>query len=59
MPSRHSPYTMRLRLRLPNGLTLRAVRINGHPRPINKKSGTVNLSGLRGSLDVVALLSRS
>ena len=59
VPSRHSPYTMRLRLRLPNGLTLRAVRINGHPRPINKKSGTVNLSGLRGSLDVVALLSRS
>ena len=58
VPSRHPPHTMRLRLRLPNGVRLRAVRVNGHPRPINQRTATIDLSGLRGSLDVVAVLAR-
>jgi hypothetical protein len=49
---------MRLRLRLPHGVKLRAVRVNGHRRPLDRSSGTIDLSGMRGTLDVVAVLSR-
>ncbi len=58
VPSRRPPPTLRLRLRLPHGVKLRAVRVNGHRRPVDRRTGTIDLSGLRGSLDLVAVLSR-
>ena len=58
VPSRHPPQTMRLRLRLPHGVKLRAVRVGEHRRPVDPRTGTIDLSGLRGSLDVVAELAR-
>jgi hypothetical protein len=58
VPSRRPPQTMRLRVRLPHGVKLRAVRVNGHRRPLDRRSGTIDLSGMRGTLDVVAVLSR-
>jgi hypothetical protein len=58
VPSSRPPYTLRLRLRLPHGVELRAVRVNGQRRPIDRRTATIDLSGLRGSLDVTALLSR-
>jgi hypothetical protein len=57
VPSRHLPHTLRLRLRLPHGVKLRAVRVNGARRPIDPHTATIDLSGLRGSLDVVAVLA--
>ncbi|HZO62317.1 MAG TPA: hypothetical protein VFB35_04990 [Gaiellaceae bacterium] len=58
VPSRHPPHVLRLRLRLPHGVRLGAVRIDGRRRPVDRRTGTVDLSGLRGSLNVVAMLSR-
>ena len=58
VPSRHPPYTMRLRLRVPHGVKLRAVRVNEHRRPVDARTGTIDLTGLRGSLDVLAVLAR-
>src|SRR4029450_9213291 len=57
VPSRRPPPTLRLRLRLPHGIKLRAIRVNGHRRPVDLRTGTIDLSGMRGSLDVVAVLS--
>jgi hypothetical protein len=48
---------MRLRLRLPHGVKLRAVRVNGRRRPVDPPTGTIDLSGLRGPLDVAAVLA--
>ena len=59
VPTRHAPRTMRLRLRVPGGLQVRAVRVNGHRRPFDRRTGTVDLSGLRGTLDIVAALRRA
>jgi hypothetical protein len=56
VPSAHPLYTLRLRLRLPRGLTIDAVRVNGYPRPLDRRAGTIDLTGLTGTLDVVALL---
>jgi hypothetical protein len=56
VPSRRPPPVLRLRLRVPQGLRLGAVRVNGHRRPVERRTGTVDLSGLRGTLDVVAAL---
>jgi hypothetical protein len=58
VPSRRPPPTLRLRLRLPRGVELRAIRVNGRRRPVDLRTGTIDLSGMRGSLDVVAALSR-
>jgi hypothetical protein len=58
VPSNRPPHTLRLRLRLPHGLELGAVRINGQRRPVDRRTNTIDLSGLRGSLDVRAQLSR-
>jgi hypothetical protein len=58
VPSRRPPQTMRLRIRLPHGVKLRAVRVNGRRRPLDRRTGTIDLSGLRGTLDVAAVLSR-
>jgi hypothetical protein len=58
VPSRRPPATLHLRLRVPHGARIEAVRVNGRRRPVDLRTGTIDLSGLRGSLDVVALLSR-
>jgi hypothetical protein len=58
VPSRRPPPTLRLRLRLPHGVELRAIRVNGRRRPVDLRTGTIDLSGMRGSLDIVAALSR-
>ncbi|HEY7602886.1 MAG TPA: hypothetical protein VH760_01405 [Gaiellaceae bacterium] len=58
VPSRRPPPTLRLRLRLPHGVKLQAVRVNGRRRPLARSTGTIDLSGLRGTLDVAAVLSR-
>jgi hypothetical protein len=58
VPSGHPPRTLRLRVRLPHRVEIRAVRVNGQRRPVDRRTGTIDLSGLRGSLDVAALLSR-
>jgi len=57
VPSRRPPPTLHLRLRLPHGVKLRAIRVNGHRRPVDLRTSTIDLSGMRGSLDVVAVLS--
>ncbi len=58
VPSRRPPLTLKLRLRLPHGVKLRAVRINGSRRPVDLRTATIDLSGLRGQLDVTAVLAR-
>ncbi|MGE5273386.1 MAG: hypothetical protein ACM3QU_06375 [Verrucomicrobiota bacterium] len=58
VPSRRPPHALRLRLRLPHGVKLRAVRVNEHRRQVDRRTGTIDLTGLRGSLDVTAVLAR-
>jgi hypothetical protein len=51
--------TLRLRLRLPGGRHLTAVQLNGHPyRRVDRVSGTIDLSGRRGHLEIVARYAR-
>ena len=59
VPTRHPPRTVMLRLRVPGGLHVKAVRVNGHRRPFDRRTDTVDLSGLRGTLDIVAALQRA
>jgi hypothetical protein len=58
IPSRTPPRAVRLRLRIPHGERIAAVRVNGSRRPLDKRSGTIDLSRLRGTLQVVAVLRR-
>ena len=54
LPSRRPPQSVKLRLRVPSGRRVVAVRVDGRPRPFDPETATVDLSGLRGSLTVVA-----
>ncbi len=54
LPSRRPPRAVRLRLRLPHGKRLAAVRVDGLRRLLDRRTGTVDLSGLRGTVQVVA-----
>jgi hypothetical protein len=54
VPSRRPPVWLKLRLRVPAGHRVVAVRVDGKPRPFNRTSATIDLSGLRGTLSVVA-----
>jgi hypothetical protein len=56
VPSRRPPLSLRLRLRVPTGRQVVAVRVNGRPRPFDRATATVDLSGLRGPLSLVAAL---
>ena len=54
VPSRHPPRVLRLRLRVPAGHRVVAVRVNGLRRKFDPRTATVNLSGLRGTVSLVA-----
>jgi hypothetical protein len=56
IPSRTPPRAVRLRLRLPHAVRIAAVRVNGLRRPLDKRTGTIDVSRLRGTLQVVAVL---
>ena len=50
VPSRPTPRTLRLRLRLPNGVQIRSVALDGAPfSRFNPRTGTIDLSGLKGT----------
>ena len=57
VPSRRPPATLKLRLRLPLSERVAAVRVNGKPRPFDRRTSTVDLSGMRGTLYVDAALA--
>ncbi len=54
VPARRPPVSLRLRLRVPTGQRVVAVRIDERPRPFDRATGTVDLSGLRGTISLVA-----
>jgi hypothetical protein len=59
VPDRPTPATLRLRLRLPTRDRIRSVTLAGRPyRRFDAATGTIDLSGKTGSLDLVAHLSR-
>jgi hypothetical protein len=60
VPDRVPPKALTLRLRLPRGRRIASVTLGGRPfRRLEAASGTLNLSGLAGSLQLVAHLSRT
>jgi hypothetical protein len=58
VPSRRPPGSLRLRLRLPLTEHILGVRVDGKPRPFDRTTSTVDLSGLRGTLYVDAVLDK-
>jgi hypothetical protein len=54
VPMRRPPLTMKLRLRVPAGHRVLGVRVGGKRRPFDRRTATVDLSGLRGTLSIVA-----
>ena len=54
VPERRPPLTMKLRLRVPAGHRVIGVRVDGKRRPFDRETATVDLSGLRGTLSIVA-----
>jgi hypothetical protein len=46
--------SLRLRLRLPTGERIASVRISGRPVRFDRRTGTINLSGRKGPLELVA-----
>ncbi|HXJ64341.1 MAG TPA: hypothetical protein VNN79_11355, partial [Actinomycetota bacterium] len=58
IPSRRPARTVRLRLRLPHGLKLGAVRVDGRRAAIDRPTGTIDLTGRRGILGIVATVRR-
>ena len=55
-PARPLPATLQLRVRLPAGEHLGAVRVNGHRAVVDRRSDTIDLTGLRGHLDLDAVV---
>jgi hypothetical protein len=54
VPAQRPPLTMKLRLRVPAGHRVLGVRVDGKRRPFDRKTATVDLSGLRGTLSIIA-----
>jgi hypothetical protein len=54
VPSERPPLSLRLRLRVPTGHRVVEVRVDGKRRPFDPRTTTVDLSGLRGTLSIVA-----
>ena len=60
VPERTPPRALSLRLRLPRGGRIAAVTVGGRAwSRFDRATGTIDLSGLTGHLDVVARLSRA
>jgi hypothetical protein len=55
-PASPAPSTLRIRLRLPAGLHVANVEEAGRPVPFDARTGTVDLSGRRGALQLSATL---
>jgi hypothetical protein len=55
-PSAPAPRTLLLRLRLPGGLRLGAVRVDGKNADVDRKSDTIDLTGMTGHLQLEAVL---
>jgi hypothetical protein len=55
-PSQPSPASLELRLRLPAGEHLGAVRIDGRPAVVDRRSDTIDLSGRTGQLELEAVV---
>ena len=51
--------SLRLRLRLPAGERLASVRLRGHVLPFDRASGTIDLTGRNGPLELVARIGRA
>jgi hypothetical protein len=56
LPRDPRPETVRLRLRLPVGQHLRAVRVNGRPASLDRKTDTIDLSHSTGHVDLEAVV---
>ena len=57
-PTATTPRTLRLRLRLPDGERIIAVRLGGRPyRGLDAATGTIDLSGLSGRIELTVSLS--
>jgi len=57
-PPSPPPASLRLRLRLPAGERLASVRLGGRPVRFDRRSGTIDLSGRRGPIELVASVRR-
>jgi hypothetical protein len=55
-PAKPAPASVRLRLRLPVGEHVGAVRVNGKQVAIDRRTDTIDLSGLRGHLQLEAVV---
>ena len=54
VPARPAPRTLRLRLRLPGGGSIRSVELDGRPFDLyNRGTGTIDLSGRKGTLHLL------
>jgi hypothetical protein len=54
-----APSAVRLRLRLPEGRRIASVTIGGRPfTRFDGRTGTLDLSGLRGTIELVAEVGR-
>jgi hypothetical protein len=58
-PASLAPVTLRLRLRLPTGQRIATVNLSGDPVPFLAKTGTIDLTGRAGELELVALVATS
>jgi hypothetical protein len=55
VPERAPPRALKLRLRLPRGQRITSVTLDGRPfERVDRASGTIDLSGRRGTLDLTA-----
>jgi hypothetical protein len=55
-PSAPAPATLQVRLRLPAGERIAAVELDGEALPFDRRTATIDLSGRRGELQVVAFV---
>jgi len=58
-PTGRAPRTLRLRLRLPSGDALAAVRLGGRPIKFDRATGTIDISGRKGPIELRATVVRA
>jgi hypothetical protein len=60
VPERAPPRELKLRLRLPRGQRITSVTLDGRPfERVDRATGTIDLSGRRGTLDLLAQTTRA